>query len=215
MYKNIIEDTTGMVNREWAYTMRRSMQEIVPGVFLGPCGIAGKKRSEELKNSGITHIVCARQEIEAALIKPYHPNLFEYLVITLADSHLATLLPWTREVNAFIKKCLLAGGKVLVYCSDGMSRSPALVTAYLMETYGIDFKTALSQVQEKRFCVQPNDGFEQQLIEFEPIYRARVEVKSRKEVEKRSRDIDDDDGVPEDQEGVKTRVVEKSQEMEM
>ena len=27
-----------------------------------------------------------------------------------------------------------------------------------------------------RFCVQPNDGFEQQLREFEAIYRARVEV---------------------------------------
>ena len=27
-----------------------------------------------------------------------------------------------------------------------------------------------------RFCVQPNDGFEQQLREFEPIYRARVEM---------------------------------------
>ena len=27
-----------------------------------------------------------------------------------------------------------------------------------------------------RFCVQPNDGFEQQLKEFEPIYRARLEM---------------------------------------
>ena len=31
-----------------------------------------------------------------------------------------------------------------------------------------------------RFCVQPNDGFEQQLREFEAIYRARVEVVAQK-----------------------------------
>ena len=33
-----------------------------------------------------------------------------------------------------------------------------------------------------RFCVQPNDGFEQQLREFEAIYRARVEVAIEKKV---------------------------------
>jgi serine/threonine/tyrosine-interacting protein len=50
---------------------------------------------------------------------------------------------------------------------------PLQVIAYLMKTYCLDFKAALGHVQQKRFCVQPNDGFEQQLREFEPIYRAR------------------------------------------
>ena len=28
---------------DWTYTMRREMQEIVPGLFLGPYAAAGKK----------------------------------------------------------------------------------------------------------------------------------------------------------------------------
>ena len=42
-----------------------------------------------------------------------------------------------------------------------------------MATYCLDFKAALTHVQQRRFCVQPNDGFELQLREFEYIYKAR------------------------------------------
>lgn len=28
-------------------------------------------------------------------------------------------------------------------------------------------------VKERRYCIQPNDGFVAQLVEFEPIYRAQ------------------------------------------
>ena len=38
----------------------------------------------------------------------------------------------------------------MVHCNDGMSRAPSLVIAYLMETYGIDFKAALNHVQQRR-----------------------------------------------------------------
>ena len=51
----------------------------------------------------------------------------------------------------FIDRCLESGGKVLVHCNDGMSRAPSLVIAYLMETYGIDFKAALNHVQQRRW----------------------------------------------------------------
>lgn len=161
---------------DWTYTMRRTMQEIVPGVFLGPYASAGKKRLEELQSAGITHVVCVRQEVEAKLIKPNFEAELKYLVITLADTFLETLIPKARETKQFIDSCLSVGGKVLVHCNDGMSRAPALVIAYMMETYGLSFKAALDHVQQRRFCVQPNDGFEQQLKEFEPIYRARVET---------------------------------------
>ena len=35
-------------------------------------------------------------------------------------------------------------------------------------------RTALHHVQQRRFCIQPNDAFEAQLQEYEPIYQARV-----------------------------------------
>ena len=68
-----------------------------------------------------------------------------------------------------------------------------------------------------RFCVQPNDGFEQQLREFEPIYRARVEL-GAKEGErgegKREREEESDDETDMDSGGtvIKCRVQDNRNE---
>ena len=205
VYGDLRAATSSMVQEDWAYTMRRSMQEIVPGLFLGPAAAAGRKAGEELERVGISHIVCVRQNVESHFIRPHHQERCSYLVITLADSTLEPIIPaarWTlmllfllplRESADFISSSLSSGGRVLVYCSDGMSRAPALVIAYLMQTYGLGFKAALNHVQQKRFCVQPNDGFEQQLREFEPMYRAGREVASRQGVVKRGREEEDEE----------------------
>lgn len=162
------------VPEEWTYTMRREMQEIVPGVFLGPYAAAGKKNFNDLKERGITHIVCVRQDIEKNFIKPNFQDVFQYLVVELADTFTENLIPKIPEVKQFMDNCLKGGGKVLLHCNSGMSRAPSLVIAYIMEKYGLDFRTALEFVQQRRFCIQPNDAFEQQLQEYEPIYQARV-----------------------------------------
>lgn len=63
-------------NLEWTYIMRREMQEIVPGVYLGPYSSAISSRLEVLQKHGITHIVCVRQNIEAKVIRPHFPQYF-------------------------------------------------------------------------------------------------------------------------------------------
>ena len=78
-----------------------------------------------------------------------------------------------------------------------------------MQTYGMDFKSALNYVQQRRFCVQPNDGFEQQLKEFEPIYRALLENQTAArpdQTNKRDRDEDSDIDDGDIDVGVKLRV---------
>ena len=69
-YNDIERDcfTVGPVD-DWTYTMRRDMQEIIPGLFLGPYAAAGKKNLGKLEQTGITHIICVRQEIEKNFIK--------------------------------------------------------------------------------------------------------------------------------------------------
>ena len=197
---------------DWTYTMRREMQEIVPGVFLGPYAAAGKRKLEALVAAGITHLVCVRQEIEKNFIRPNFQEKFTYLVVTLADNCVETIIPQIRKTKEFIDSCLGEGGKVLVHCNDGMSRAPSLVIAYIMQTFGVDFKQALNHVQARRFCVQPNDGFEQQLREFEPIYKAMVESGAAAGLAravgpaKRSREQVESDGEEETEVGVKCRV---------
>ena len=156
--------------------------------------------------------------LHECLFRPNFEEKLKYLVITLADSCLETIIPKVKETKDFIDASLGEGGKVLVHCNDGMSRSGSLVIAYIMQTYGMDFKAALNYVQQRRFCVQPNDGFEQQLREYEPIYRAMLEggadVRTGAELGKREREEDSGDEEGDTDIGVKCRVQDSVRETE-
>ncbi|KTG04285.1 hypothetical protein cypCar_00023141 [Cyprinus carpio] len=84
-------------------------------------------------------------------------------------------------ISVFNIKCstfsVLILGKVLVHGNAGISRSAALVIAYLMETFGVKYRDAFSHVQERRFCINPNVGFVHQLQEYEAIYLAKLTIK--------------------------------------
>ncbi|XP_011053464.1 PREDICTED: serine/threonine/tyrosine-interacting protein-like isoform X2 [Acromyrmex echinatior] len=89
--------------KEWTYTMRRNMQEVVPGVFLGPYSAASRSKLQSLLDHGITHIVCVRHAIEANLIKPNFPNSFKYLVLEIADTITENI------IQHFKKPCIFDG----------------------------------------------------------------------------------------------------------
>ncbi|MGH0180374.1 UNVERIFIED_CONTAM: hypothetical protein FKN15_004031 [Acipenser sinensis] len=161
---------------DWAYPMRREMQEILPGLFLGPYSAAMKSKLPVLEKLGITHIVCVRQDIEANFIKPNFPQKFRYLVFDIADNPVENIIRYFPRMKEFIDGCLQNGGKVLVHGNAGISRSAALVIAYLMETFGVKYRDAFSHVQERRFCINPNVGFVHQLQEYEAIYLARLTI---------------------------------------
>nr|XP_058943771.1 serine/threonine/tyrosine-interacting protein-like [Pocillopora verrucosa] len=68
-------------------------------------------------------------------------------------------------------------GKVLLHGNAGISRSAALMIAFIMETYGLNYRDAFHYVQQRRFCINPNEGFVQQLMEYEPIYLANYQAR--------------------------------------
>ncbi len=51
------------------------------------------------------------------------------------------------------------GGRVLVHCSQGVSRSVTLVIAYLMWRHGQCFEEAFAAVKAARGVANPNIGF--------------------------------------------------------
>ena len=59
------------------------------------------------------------------------------------------------------------GGKVLVHCYAGLSRSVTVIVAYLMQNERMLLDEALRFVKHKRPYAQPNPGFLKQLVEFE------------------------------------------------
>ncbi|KAK2582462.1 hypothetical protein KPH14_004768 [Odynerus spinipes] len=164
--------------KEWTYTMRRCMQEVVPGLYLGPYSAASRSKLQSLLDHGITHIVCVRQDIEAHFIRPNFPDTFKYLVLDIADTATENIIQHFQKVKTFIDEGINSGGQVLVHGNAGISRSAALVLAYVMETYGLSQTRAYAIVQQKRFCINPNEGFVAQLREYEPIYQAQKTLKN-------------------------------------
>ena len=57
--------------------------------------------------------------------------------------------------------------KILIHCSEGISRAPCLVCAYLMWKFNMDSDSAINFVKEKRKCVDINFGFLFQLRNFQ------------------------------------------------
>ncbi|XP_050462164.1 dual specificity protein phosphatase 19 [Cataglyphis hispanica] len=56
---------------------------------------------------------------------------------------------------------------ILVHCNAGVSRSPAIVIAYLMIYKKLSYDEAYNKVKKARGCIRPNDGFVKQLHSIE------------------------------------------------
>ncbi|EZA55986.1 hypothetical protein DMN91_002669 [Ooceraea biroi] len=80
-------------------------------------------------------------------------------------------LPETNIIPS-IKKCIdiirtRRKENILVHCNAGVSRSPAIVIAYLMTTMKLSYDEAYDKVKEARSSIRPNDGFVKQLRSIE------------------------------------------------
>jgi protein-tyrosine phosphatase len=58
---------------------------------------------------------------------------------------------------------------VLVHCYAGVSRSATITIAYIMKTSSKKFENAFEEVKKRRICISPNEGFIDQLKDFEKI----------------------------------------------
>ncbi|GAA5969055.1 hypothetical protein JCM8115_000290 [Rhodotorula mucilaginosa] len=182
---------------DWKYEMRREAQEILPGLYVGPFQPSTKR--EILKNLGVTHILCIAETREAHILKPKFPGEFEYLIQDIRDADDQNLIRIFPQACQFIDGALENGGRVLVHCGDGISRSPAIVTAYVMIKTGLGHEDAFAFVQARRFCVAPRTEFVHQLEAYRPIIMASQAVaadrgaQAGQRANRRGREDDDDD----------------------
>ena len=133
---------------------------ITDGLFIGSIGAASNY--EAMKEAGITHVVCA-----ANGIKEYYKDNFKYLSLDILDSEKEQISKFFDKAADFINEAIINGGKVLVHCHAGISRSSSICMSYLMKYRKLKFIDALNLMQSKRKQVNPNNGFRNQLREYE------------------------------------------------
>ncbi|MBN3314661.1 DUS28 phosphatase, partial [Atractosteus spatula] len=69
------------------------------------------------------------------------------------------------------------GGRSVVYCKNGRSRSASICVAYLMKHRGLSLQEAFQMVKSARSVVEPNEGFWAQLQRYEKeLERRRTSV---------------------------------------
>lgn len=91
------------------------------------------------------------------------------LYIRALDEPGADLLSRLDECAAFIGAARAGGGAVLVRCQAGVSRSVAVVTAYLMKTQGLGWEEAYAAVRAAKPDAEVNPGFQRQLKLYEAM----------------------------------------------
>ncbi|XP_060092837.1 dual specificity protein phosphatase 12 isoform X1 [Heteronotia binoei] len=137
------------------------MVPVLPGLFLG----SGLKDAEEAGKGVVTAVLLvdleppsyAEAELEAVLRVP------------LLDEPQSDLLSRLDACAAFISRARERGGCVLVRCYAGVSRSVAVVTAYLMKINHLPFEEAYAFVRSLRPEAEMNEGFEWQLKLYEKM----------------------------------------------
>ncbi|CAF1408490.1 unnamed protein product [Rotaria magnacalcarata] len=131
-----------------------------PYLFLGNCISAHDVH--RLSRLGIRYVLnVAKRDVEVC---PYYSKDMRTLTIDLRDDDRENIVRAFDQAFSFIDEARRVKSRVLVHCSHGQSRSPAIVIGYLMRTYNISLEQCLIHVVKARPCVIPNDGFLKQLI---------------------------------------------------
>ncbi|XP_041793658.1 dual specificity protein phosphatase 18 [Chelmon rostratus] len=95
------------------------------------------------------------------------PPEVEYIHIPVPDTPGSPLSDHFDEVADKIQLAAERGGRTLVHCNAGVSRSATLCMAYLMKHCGVTLLEAHRWVRTCRPVVRPNDGFWKQLVRYE------------------------------------------------
>uniref|UniRef100_S4S1S4 protein-serine/threonine phosphatase n=1 Tax=Petromyzon marinus TaxID=7757 RepID=S4S1S4_PETMA len=125
-----------------------------------------------LRARGITCVVNASLEVADARL----PGV-RYVRVPVPDCPHAPISRYFDPVAERIAGEARRGGRTLVHCAAGVSRSASLCIAYLMRGEGLVLRDAFRWVRARRPAVCPNSGFWRQLIRYERELFGRCSVR--------------------------------------
>ncbi|CRK87187.1 CLUMA_CG000992, isoform C [Clunio marinus] len=143
--------------------------EVYPRIYIGDA--ASAKNKQYLRLMGITHVLNTAEGSRFGQVDTGHgyyrdmPSL-RYMGFPLIDQPSTDISRYFYIASKFIENGINSGGKVLVHCMVGMSRSATCVLAYLMIVRKMSATEAIRTVRMHR-DIHPNEGFIQQLADLD------------------------------------------------
>lgn len=176
MYSTALQGISGLLqpDTDWTYTKKREAQEIIPGLWLGPFGAA--RDQEFLQRAHITDALVVRGPEESRIIVPKYPEFIHYEILECRDNPFENIIRFFPAVKQLLDLVLGRGGRILVHGNAGMSRSAAFIVAYVMETFNLSSDLSHHYVLTRRHCISVNEGFRNQIREYEMLHKVQEQV---------------------------------------
>lgn len=159
--------------RDDTFEATQIIENLWVGDIRSPCN------KESLIENNIEMIVSAVYGASA-----YHPFSFNYEKANLRDVSNENIIDEFDRLLPKIHEELRNNKGVLVHCMQGASRSATIVAAYLIKYHNMTADDALAFMKKKRSCVNPNEGYRNQLDMFEKQMQAKREEVEREKKEK-------------------------------
>lgn len=150
--------------------------EVYPGIYIGDAATA--KNKSFLRLMGITHVLNTAEGCRYGQVDTGHsyyrdmPSI-RYMGFPMMDQPTTDIARYFHVAAKFIDNAISSGGKILVHCLVGMSRSATCVLAYLMISRKMTAVDAIRKVRMRR-DIRPNDGFLQQLADLDNELRRKT-----------------------------------------
>lgn len=149
---------------------RHCLSEIIPDqLFL--TGWRGAYNRDAVQAAGVTNVLSMGSEFDGE--EPLADLGVKYLVVVIEDDEEQAGKMQEQLMHAveFLNSSIQGGGRALVHCAAGISRSTTVVLAYLVVKRGFTLLEALTHTHQRRPVVWPNCGFMLVLIQLEEKIR--------------------------------------------
>lgn len=146
-----------------------SIDKITPNLYLS--GIGGLVRENIHKNK-ITCIINVTYEAPH-----FQSETIDSFRVPVDDEANENLFDYFDEIADLIEKTAKQGGITVIHCIAGVSRSASFVIAYLIKYKNMTLKEAYKHVKQIRPVSGPNEGFMNQLIQYEQKLKGKTTVK--------------------------------------
>jgi protein-tyrosine phosphatase len=135
--------------------------EIRPNLYLSDMYDAARLKDKRVKQIMMAPIPTeAEKRLDDPILENLHPD-FNYPMTDDPDyagnpKNMKLLKQGAKKISELLSE----RKPVLVYCHAGMSRSPATVIKYLMDTEHLTYDDALKEVEDKRPSISINPAIE-------------------------------------------------------